>query len=220
MKIDATTISVLENFQLINPSLYFREGNILKTMSKTQNVYARAVVPFSFPMDFAIYDLNKLLRILSIFKDAEIEFSDRYLTIIEGNRKTQYGYCDPDNIIFPEKSPERFPPDAIIQEFVLKPDMLTQTLRAMSVLQHQGVSFVGESGSLLMKTLNTKGTADAFTLQIGETDREFEFMFEPEKLAIIPMEYHVSLSKKKFANFHSENIDYWIAASLKSTIDV
>lgn len=220
MKIDSTTISVLENFQLINPSLYFKEGNVLITVSRTKNVYAKATVPFSFPKNFAIYELNKFLRVLSLFKDAEIEFSDKYLTIIDGNKRTQYGYCDPENIIYVETAPTAFDPDHIIQEFVLKPDMLSQTLKAMSVLQHQGVSFVGENGKLLMKTLNLKGTSDAFTLQIGETDKTFELMFEPEKLNILPMEYLVSFSKKKFAHLSGENVDYWIAASLKSTINV
>jgi hypothetical protein len=54
MKISESTFEVLKNFSTINPSLSFKTGNVLRTVSPQKNILASAVVSESFPQDSAI----------------------------------------------------------------------------------------------------------------------------------------------------------------------
>ena len=44
---------LLKNFSNINNMIYVKEGSTLKTISVTQNIFARANVPEDFTMPFA-----------------------------------------------------------------------------------------------------------------------------------------------------------------------
>ena len=59
MKISDTTFDVLKNFSTINQSLAFKAGNVIRTVSPQKNILAQAKVAESFPVDFAIYELNQ-----------------------------------------------------------------------------------------------------------------------------------------------------------------
>jgi ABC-type lipoprotein export system ATPase subunit len=61
MKLSEATVNVLKNFSSINTGLVFKQGNVLRTMSKQQNVLAKATIPESFDQDFTIYDLRSVL---------------------------------------------------------------------------------------------------------------------------------------------------------------
>jgi len=74
MKLSENTVEVLKNFSTINPSLSFRQGNVLRTVSPQKNILASSVVEETFPVDFAIYELNQFLGLNSIFENGDISF--------------------------------------------------------------------------------------------------------------------------------------------------
>jgi len=219
MKFDIETIEILENFQKINPSILIEEGNVLRTTSKTQTISAKSTVPNEFDRAFAIYDLNKFLRTISFMRDCDVEFSERYLTLKNDNSSIKYGYCDPEMIHNSDKRLKNINEKDVYLKFVLSPDMITQAIKAMNVLSHSGICVVGEEGKLLLKTWNTDGTADSFSLQIGETDKKFNLIFESDKLVFLPRQYDVTISKIKFAHLYSGKVEYWLAAHMKSTFN-
>ena len=47
MKISTNTVNVLKNFAKINPSIVVQEGNVLKTISPSKTIMARANVEMS-----------------------------------------------------------------------------------------------------------------------------------------------------------------------------
>ena len=107
MKLSDSTVQVLKNFSGINQSLQFKEGNTLKTISPLKTIFVEATVGESFPKEFALYDLNKLLAKVSLYKDAELSFDDDKINISTDNKKKSdyIKYCSPKVIVTPpEKS--------------------------------------------------------------------------------------------------------------------
>lgn len=214
MKLDAKTISVLQNFQNINPSIYIKPGNQIRTMSPTGTVLARAVVPDLFPTEFGIYDVSRFLGINSLFKESEIFFDQKYLTISNGNSKVKYVYCDQENIVTPPNREIKL--DSIDIEFVLKPDVLSSVTKAMQILGYNEIAISGDGENLTISAVNTKNkTSDVYSVKIGETARTFNVILEADKLKILPIEYTVQVSNSGLAYFKGESVEYWIATKTK-----
>ena len=57
MILDQRTLAILKNFATINPSIQFKVGSALATISPQKTVMARAKVDQEFERSFAIYDL-------------------------------------------------------------------------------------------------------------------------------------------------------------------
>ena len=51
MKLSKGTLDILKNFSNINPSITFKEGQELSTLSIQRNILSRAVVEEKFPKD-------------------------------------------------------------------------------------------------------------------------------------------------------------------------
>ena len=82
MKLSKGTLDILKNFSNINPSINFKEGQELSTLSIQRNILSRAVVEEKFPKDFAIYDLGEFLSGLSLFDNPDFDFqNDNYVII-------------------------------------------------------------------------------------------------------------------------------------------
>src|SRR5210317_1020094 len=101
MKISDNTFDVLKNFSSINQSLAFKTGNVIRTVSEQKTILAQAKVEESFPVDFAIYELNQFLGLSSLFEDADFDFGQSQVTLKEGSAKANYTYADPSMITTP-----------------------------------------------------------------------------------------------------------------------
>jgi len=86
MKLSEDTINVLKNFSTINQSLQVKPGNVLKTISPLKTVFVEATVTETFPKEAAVYDLNKLLAKVSLYKEAELDFGEGKLHITTESR--------------------------------------------------------------------------------------------------------------------------------------
>jgi len=69
MKLSESTINVLKNFATINAGMQFKEGSVVRTISKGQNVLGKATVTENFEKDFVIYDLNRFLSLCGSLED-------------------------------------------------------------------------------------------------------------------------------------------------------
>ena len=103
MKISKQTFEVLKNFSEINANLLINPGNKLQTISIMKNVLAEATVEETFEKEFAIYDLNSLLSVLSLYEAPEISLGDDYLTVSQGKSSSKFWYADPTLIVSPTK---------------------------------------------------------------------------------------------------------------------
>jgi len=85
MKISSKTLSLLQSFAQISSNLLVKPGQKLATRNPVNSIQARAVVDETFPQQFAIYDLNQLLSLISASQNPDVEFGDKSLIIRSEN---------------------------------------------------------------------------------------------------------------------------------------
>ena len=218
MKLSKNTLEVLKNFATINTNILVREGTSVSTISTGKNIFAKAEVAEPFPKEFAVYDLNSLLSLLTVMEDTDVDFGDESLTVSKGNAKFEYYYADPNIIVSaPDKSIEV---DTFFQ-FDLSKDDIDMILKAAAITAAPMLSVIGD-GTQVVITVGDPATpkSNSFRQVIGETDKTFDARLAVENFKVVPSGYTVTLSEKKFMFLESSKGDlkYWLALERSSVI--
>jgi len=219
MKLSPETITILKNFASINQSILVKGGTQLRTISVMKNILAEVDVKEEFPKDFAIYDLNQFLNGLSLHQDPDLDFSNEsHLIIREGKRRVKYFFADPEVIVVPPDKELTLPTEDVC--FQLEHSQLDRLIKASAVYQLPDLSAVGEAGVVRLVVRDKKNdTSNTFSIDVGETDKQFEFNFKVENIKIIPGTYDVVVSQKLLSKFTNSrhNLNYYIALEPDST---
>ncbi len=216
MKIDNSTITVLKNFAKINQSILVNEGNVLRTISPTKTIMAKATVQTKFDTKFAIYNLDRFISTLSLFEDPELEFTDKFVTISSNKKSVNYVYCDENVIIKPPEKDISLP--SVDVEFKLTNDDLKDCERALNVLGLPEIVVKGDGTSIYLGAQDTKNpTGDSHWIEIGSTDKNFLAVFKSDNIKIIPDTYQVSICSKGISHFRGSICDYFIAVEAGSS---
>ncbi len=216
MKLSNDTLSILQNFQTINPSIVISSGNTIRTISVSETIYAKAMLSETFPTTFGIYDLSKFLGILSLNKNSDIQFQEQFMTISQDRSKVRYTYCNPELIKHPKEEMDIVLPSVDVS-FELKSDVLKEVMKAMSVLGFAEICFRGEDGILSVQTFSSKNdSSDVYSHEIGETHKTFAVILEADKLKMLQKDYTVSITKEGLAHFQSPQVEYFVGISTKS----
>ena len=217
MKLDAKTITVLKNFYSINPSILFREGNKISTISPSKTIMAKAVLPDSFPQKFAIYNLSQFLSTMSLFEDPELTFTDRSVKISDKTSKAS-------EIVFADESTIKTPPDKEIKlpsvdvEFEITTDTIREIEKALGILSLPEIAVSGDGVKLQINAVDSKNpSSNMFSVDLGATDKTFTAIFKAENIKLLPGKYAVSISSKGISHFKGEEAEYWIAVESSST---
>ena len=211
MKISNDTLSVLKNFAAVNTNLLVRQGNTLSTISTGKNIFARATVAETFDREFAIYDLNSLLGLLTLMEDTEVSFGDESITVSKDRSLFEYYYADPEIIVgAPDKQIE-------VDDFFsfdLSSEDLSMIQKAAGITAAPMLSIVGD-GTNATLTVGDPATpkSNSFKQTITETDKTFKAHLQIENLKVLPGSYRVTLSEKKFMHLvnTSSDVKYWLA---------
>ena len=218
--ISKDTLNILKNFSGINSNLYVKAGSKITTMSPTKNIMAEVEVEESFDIEFGIWDLNKLLGVVSLFQDPEFIFDDKYMTITGASgSKVKYFYSDPKLLSYPTKSIKKI--DAVV-EFDLTSDDFRELSRAGAVLQNPDLCFVSDDDAVLAVVKDLKDpTCNVFSIRVGDNkdQADFSFNFKLENMKMFDGDYHVALSKNVIGQFThaSRPLTYWVAMDATST---
>ena len=216
MKLSNETTEVLKNFSTINQNLVIKQGSKISTMSAMKNIIANATVTEDFPREFAIYDLNEFLAVISLFQKPELDFKDNFVIITgEGTKdKVTYWYSDPSVVTTPQK--EISMPSKEVS-YTLSSNTLSDVQRAASVIG--APDMVLENGNLKV-TDKKNGTANDYPTEVFDSNgSDYRFWFKVENLKIIPGTYDVEMSEKKISRFKNSKLDleYFIALEPEST---
>jgi len=215
MKISDTTMDVLKNFSTINQSLAFKSGNVVRTVSPQKNILAQATVTESFPVDFAIYELNQFLGLSTLFEDPDFDFGESQVTLKEGKSKANYTYADPSMITTPPEKNIELPSEEV--SFRLSKEDLKKVLNGAHSLQLPEVVVRGKGGAISFVATDTKNpNSNEFSAEVGSTESEFQFVFKTENLKLLPEEYGVTISAKGIAHFDGSTVQYWVATEANS----
>lgn len=200
VKLTPETLNILKIAASINKSLAFSEGNEIKTVSASGNVIMEAVVTETFPKDFAVYELNKLLGVLALpaFKEAELVFDDEddtHMVIKAGSSKIKYYFTPEDFVKHPGKSITLPKVDV---EFMLSKDVLENFEKAAAALGHKAMKVkVSEKNLYLIATSAEIDTSNDYIVDLGEnTAEDFEASIKLENLKLVPGDFSVQLLKK------------------------
>ena len=217
MKLSENTVNVLRNFATINQGLVFKSGSTLRTVSKQQNVLAKATVTESFDKNFAIYDLNRFLAVLSSMNDPDLTVGTGNVKIASGTSKTTYGLSDETMVV---SAPDN---DITVQnaevKFTLTKDSLAQVIKLSGVLGLPNIAVRGNRKKISIAALDVKNQdSDVFSVDVGDTSAEFQFIFVTENFKMIPGDYEVQISSKGVSHFKSKKdpLEYWIATEVGS----
>jgi hypothetical protein len=219
MNFGANTISILKNFSTINPSISFRKGNNLKTVSPLGTILASATIEESIPSSAAIYDISRFLATINLMTNPVIEFQDKKFVISDSKSNLHYKYAAESMIAMPPESTKELPKGDV--EFFVQWDDINNVIKAASILQLNEISFIGDGKNVKLSAINTKDSnADTYDIKIADTDLHFNMILKVDNLKLMPFSYTVALSTKGVAHFKSENVQYWIALEKNSKLGV
>lgn len=222
MKFSKDTFTVLKNFASINDGIVFRKGNTLRTCDASKQVLAETTINEDIPSDFAIFDLNRFLSVLSLHDDntdIELDSTAKSAYLKSNRKKTEYRLCDLSMVKnAPEKSINMPAPDVT---FTLTAEDLEATLRSAAVLGAPHIAVKSDGEKIYVAQLDNKNTS-AHTSQTEIADgngKKYTMLFKAENMKMIPGTYDVSISFKGIANFKNKekNLQYWVATEIGST---
>jgi hypothetical protein len=218
MQLSKETLSLIRNFSSINGSLMIKSGNKLSTISEGKNVMAEAVIEETFPKDFAIYDLNEFMNVVSLFPSTDLDFSEKYVIVSEGGDSRIKYFAAGEGIVKPAPSTIKFPNPEI--SFELSGSQLAMIQKVSSALKTSDVSVVGDGSKMRVVVADKKNdTSNAYDTVVGSTDQEFKANFKIENIKVLPGDYEVAISKKKISRFKNKGCEltYYIAIESDST---
>lgn len=219
MKLDSRTVQILKNFSTINPSLMFREGSNLTTVSPQKTIMASATIKEVIPKTFAIYDLSRFLGVLSLFDQPELDIQDASMNISSGKQKVQYTFADPRMIVTSDAKGVKMPDDAEV-DFVLTADDLQRVTKALGVLQLPEIAVTGDDGEMYIEAIDSKNpSSDNYRVHLKSTPHTFRMIFKAENIKIMSGNYEVLITSKGIAQFKSDDITYWVATESSSTFE-
>jgi hypothetical protein len=216
MKFSERTLTILKNFASINPSVVFKPGKQLRTISPQKTVVAIATIEDEIPSDACVYDLSRFLSMYSLYSEPEITFEKKNFLISQGKRKTKYVFADPSMVIAPPDREIKLASEDV--EFNIEWNDLQSVIKASGVLQLPEIAFVGEDGQCYLRAIDSGNpTADTYGIELGETSDTFQLIIKTENLKLLPQNYKVTLSSKGISSFESPDIRYYIAIESKSS---
>lgn len=220
MKISKQTFDVLKNFSEINENLLIKPGNKLQTISVMKNVLAEATVEETFDKEFAIYDLNSLLSVLSLYESPDVTLNDDYLTVSQGKSSSKFWYADPSLVVSPTKTITM--PSSEVKVRITQSNY-TDLLKASNIMQLPDVGLVSDGDTInLVATDKKNQTSNQFNVEVADgTGTKFNFYFKRENMRMIPGEYDLTVSSKNISHWvnANKNLQYWVALETDSTYE-
>ena len=212
MKFSNETIGVLKNFATINPSIVFKPGSVVRTISPQKTVMAAATVSETVDQQAGVYDLSRLLATLSLFENPEVDFGADRFTIKGGKSEVNYTYTSESLIVSPPDKDIVVPdPEATVN--VTWAD-IDSVIRATGVLQLPEVAFSSDGSTIKLSAVDSKtSTADKYEVVVAEgvSTEPFNMIIKTDNLKLMPTDYEVTLSSKGMAHFKSDVAQYWVA---------
>ena len=212
MKFSSETLSVLKNFSTINPSIVFKPGSVVRTISPQKTVMAAATIDETVETQAGVYDLSRFLSPLSLFENPDVVFGEDRFTIKGGRSELRYTYTSESLMVTP---PEK---DIVVPDPEVSVNIKWQDIesvrQAAGVLQLPEIAFIGDGSTITMSAVDSKtSTADNYNTVVAEgvsTD-PFNMIIKTDNLKLVPADYEVTLSSKGMAHFKSSKVQYWVA---------
>lgn len=208
IELSSQTISILKYFSMLNQSIVIKPGNRLATVTPVKNVLAEVEVAENFNETVAIYDLNRLISILSIMDRPKLELSTNSMMISDGKQRVRYGYADRSLIVTPPEKGIAMP-DTQLEGVLITAKVLASVQRAAAILKVPEITIRCHEGKVYIDTSDQRNKdADSLTVELCDCSPELSMtaVFKCENLNLFPSDYTVDISQKGIARFTSTSI--------------
>lgn len=218
MKFNQRTAQILKNFASINPSIMFKPGKTLSTISPSKTIMARARIDQDIPSTFAIYDLSRFLGTISLFSDPELNVQEKFMEIREGQRKLNYTFTEPSLIVTPPDKEIKLPDPEV--RFMIDAVDLQEVIKALSVLSLPEIAVVGDGENITVQAIDSKNpSGDVYSVKVGDTTNIFRMIIRADNLKLLPGPYEVEISSKGLSKFTGSEVEYFVAIESNSTFE-
>ena len=210
MKFSKETLALLKNFASINTNIVFKQGDTVSTISNLKNIFAKATIKESIPNEFAIYDLNSLLAMLTLIENQDVEFGDKCLTVTSSSGRFEFYYSNPEIVT---GAPSGEIQHTSVYKFKMTAEDAQMLMKAAAILQLPNLTFAGEDNKITVKAHNAKDpSADIYKVELGDIEKDCNLTFRVDNIKLLPGDYTVKSSGKQFGEFKADDVTYWVAA--------
>jgi hypothetical protein len=138
------------------------------------------------------------------------------MTITKGSEKINYTYSEMSLMLAPPEKGIQLPSRDV--EFELKNEVLVRVQKALSIIGAPEIAVTGDGHQVYIEALNTKDQSKSnYRVEVGETDKNFRFIFLAENIKLLPGDYNVTVSSKGLSHFKGDDVEYWVAVEASST---
>lgn len=214
MKLSKRTLAVLKNFSTINQSILVKPGNTIDTISNVKDIYAKTELDETFEKEFAIYDLNEFLGVVSLFEDPEFEFGDDSVIISDDTASQKYYYADKAIITSAPDNGVTLP--SVEVNKTLSKENLQRLVKAATINNAQDITFSEEGVVVHDKSVPT---SNKFTIeQKEESTAKYSLSISVDKLKFLIDDYDISICAKGLARFEGAGgVSYFVALQPQGT---
>lgn len=226
MKLSEDTLSILNNFSMINQSLYVEEGNVLRTIAPSKTFLAKATLPDFFPVGFSLYQLKVFLNMYGLMEEPDVTFDEKfiYLKDEKNGRSSRVRLTGKEMILAADYSKDVTFPSADV-EFSMPEEALKLIQKAnMGIVSEDEIALIGKEGKVFLSTyISQMENMDDFRIELGETDRDFVSIMTLSNLKLLKGSYHVRVSFRGIVEFNhttpnGTEVVYWTTISDKSKV--
>lgn len=223
MKISNDTLLILKNFASINMNIVFKPGDVISTISTGKNIFAKATIKEEIPNNFAIYDLNSLLAMLTLMENQDVTFEDKNLIVSSEKGRFEYFYSSPDVV---KAAPDGEIEHVDVYKFKLTAEDIQMIMKAASITGAPTISVTNKNQNISLTVGDRKNdSSNNFRMNLGTSFDQFDVFIAVENLKVIPDAYEVTVAKTpngkaKFLHFkhESKQLQYWIACEPGSVL--
>jgi hypothetical protein len=192
---------VLKHFNTLNSNMHFVKGNEQSTIigsNKGPILFCKFTSDVEIPEEFSINNLGKILIILDMFEDFNIEVIGDKKLILSNEKKKVTAALTKSQFIQYESNPNRFKkPEGI--RFLLNEDDLKETFKLSTILGTPHIVFEAKNDKIFLGTENCEvPTTDTAYNEVGTSQNKFKISLDKANFRIFKGTYDVTVSKKGF----------------------
>jgi hypothetical protein len=225
MKLSTETLEILNSFRDINESVIIYPGNVIKTKSVDNRIFAEAVIEETFDRECAFYSLKGFLDAYNILGSPEVVLSDEnYVLLQDGSNQIKYYYSEPSLIVSPDPN-LNFQLKTKDVCFHLNQVHLHKMLKMTtfdSDKKQWVVDFICDDGEIQLLVHNRKDpTKPSYSTVVGESTHKFHFSTFLDTMLFINGSYDIVISAMNFleAKNTRRNLRYLMPLSPESTFE-
>lgn len=218
MKFSEHTLKVLKNFSQINDNILINPGNVLTTISGSENMVAFATIDEEFEQEVGIYSLSEFLSTLSLFENPTITFDGQQAVITEENGKNvvRYTLAAKKLLKYPKRKIQFPDPEFAIH---ISQKDLQKILKASNAMSLEDIVIsVDNNGVVMRATDATNNSSNSFDITVDDWENlqdvdNVKVRIKADHLKIMPGDYRVevvSLGAAKFVD-NNQGLEYIVA---------